>query len=187
MGGLPLNVNRISAFREFINQCGLMNLGFHIPRFTWTNKNPIWSCNIKECLNRGLGNAEWKIHFPTTKIHHLPRTQSDHCPILLDINPSNCRLPKHFKFEQMWLTNPSFSHLVKQSWTSSEALPSFSSSLSRFPQRLIFLTCSIIEWNKNIFGNLFQRKKPSFSQASRYLGGFIMQTNCLFIFFRTTA
>ena len=67
MGGLPLNVNRISAFREFINQCGLMNLGFHIPRFTWTNKNPIWSLNIKECLNRGLGNAEWKIHFPHNK------------------------------------------------------------------------------------------------------------------------
>lgn len=58
----------------------------------------------------------------------------------------------------MWLTDPSFSHLVKQSWTSSEALPSSSSSLSRFPQCLNFLTCSIINWDKNIFENLFQRK-----------------------------
>ena len=58
----------------------------------------------------------------------------------------------------MWLTDPSFSHLVKQSWTSSEALPSSSSSSSRFPQCVNFLTCSIINWDKNIFENLFQRK-----------------------------
>ena len=38
MGGLPLNRNRISAFRECINQCGLMDLGFHGPRFMWTKK-----------------------------------------------------------------------------------------------------------------------------------------------------
>ena len=87
------------AFREYINECGLMDLGFHKPRFTWTNKNLIWSCNIKERLDRGLGNEEWKIHFPRIEIHHLPCTKFDHCPILLDTNLLNCRLPKHFKFE----------------------------------------------------------------------------------------
>jgi len=47
-----------------MDQCGLLDLGFHGPRFAWTNKNPIWQCNIKEHLDRGLGNAEWKIQFP---------------------------------------------------------------------------------------------------------------------------
>ena len=106
MEGLPLNGNRIFAFRECIDQCGLMDLGFHGPRFTWLNKNPIWYRNIKERLDRGLGNTEWKIHFLRTEIHHLPRTKHDHCPILLDTNPITCRLPKTFKFEQMWLTDP---------------------------------------------------------------------------------
>lgn len=135
-----------------------MDLGFHGPRFTWTNKNPIWHCNIKECLDRALENVEWKIHFPRMEIHHLPHTKSDHCPILMDIDPPERKSPKPFKFEHMWLMDPSFLNLVKQSWTSSEALPSSSSSLSRFPQRQNFLTCSIIVWNKNNFGNLFQRK-----------------------------
>ncbi|KAK7846595.1 hypothetical protein CFP56_007672 [Quercus suber] len=110
-----------------------MDLGFHEPRFTWTNKNSISYCYIKEHLDRSLGNAEWKIHFPRSEIHHLSHTKSNHCPILLDTDPSNCRFPKPFKFKQIWLTDPSFSHLVKQSWTSSEALPFSSSSLSRFP------------------------------------------------------
>ena len=67
MGGLPLNRNRIFAFRDCIDQCGMMDLGFYEPRFTWTNKNSIWYRNIKERLDRGLGNAEWKIHFPRMK------------------------------------------------------------------------------------------------------------------------
>ena len=87
MGGLPLNGSRLIAFRDCIDQCGLMDLGFHGPKFMWTNKNSIWHRNIKERLDRGLGNSEWKIHFPRTEIHHLPRTKSDHCPILMDTDP----------------------------------------------------------------------------------------------------
>ena len=47
MGGLPLNRNRISAFRNCMDKCGLMDLGFQGPQFTWTNKSPVWQCNIK--------------------------------------------------------------------------------------------------------------------------------------------
>ena len=115
MGGLPLNGSRLTAFRDCINQCGLMDLGFHGPRFTWTNKNSICHRNIKESLDRGLGNSEWKIHFPRTEIHHLPRTKSDHCPILMDTDPPKSKSHKPFKFEQIWLTDPSFSNLVKKS------------------------------------------------------------------------
>ena len=124
MGVLPLNTYRLNAFRDCIDNCGLMILGFHGPKFTWTNKNPIWHRNIKEHLDRGLGNAKWKLMFPRSKINHLPCTKSDHWPILLDIDPLIHKLPKHFKFEQMWLTNPSFSTLAENSWHTSESLPS---------------------------------------------------------------
>ena len=92
-----------------------MDLGFHGPRFTWTNKNSICHRNIKESLDRGLGNSEWKIHFPRMEIHHLPCTKSDHCPILMDTDPPKSKSHKPFKFEQIWLTDPSFSNLVKKS------------------------------------------------------------------------
>ena len=58
MRGLPLNINRISTFRNCMNKCGLMDLGFQGPRFTWTNKSSVWKYNIKERLDRQLGNAK---------------------------------------------------------------------------------------------------------------------------------
>ena len=60
MGSLPLNGNTISTFRDCIDQCGLMDLGFHEPRYMWTNKILIWHRNVKDRLSRGLGNVEWK-------------------------------------------------------------------------------------------------------------------------------
>jgi len=39
IGGLPLNRNRLNAFRNCLDNCGLMDLGFQGPRFTWTNKS----------------------------------------------------------------------------------------------------------------------------------------------------
>ena len=86
------------------------------------------------------------------------RVKSDHYPILLDTNPLKHKSPKPFRFEQMWLTDPSFSALIESSWHASENIPSTSSSLSRFPRRLDFLTQRISDWNKTQFGNIFQRK-----------------------------
>ena len=105
-----------------------------------------------------MGNAEWKILFPATQIHHLPRVKSDHCPILLITDPLEPKSSKPFQFEQMWLTNPTFHSLMEDSWKASKTIPSASSSLSRFPRRLDFLTDNIRTWNKHHFGNLFQCK-----------------------------
>ena len=42
LGGLPVNRTRMMAFRNCLDKCGLIDLGFHRPRFTWTNKSPVW-------------------------------------------------------------------------------------------------------------------------------------------------
>ena len=115
LGGLPVNRTRISAFRNCMDKCGLMDLGFHSPRFMWTNRSPVWQSTIKERLDRGLGNADWTLLFPATKVHHLSRVKSDHCPILLNTDPLKQKPPKPFRFEQMWLTDPTFPSLVEDS------------------------------------------------------------------------
>ena len=115
LGGLLVNRTRISTFRNCIDNCGLMDLGFHGLRFMWTNKSPCWQTTIKERLDRGLGNAEWATLFPSAEIHHLPKVKSDHCPILLSTNLKERKPPKPFRFEQMWLTDPSFPTLVDES------------------------------------------------------------------------
>ena len=82
--GLSINPTRIRAFREYIDICKLMDLGFQGPKFTWTNKHPNWHNNIKERLDRSLINAKWKSLFPQAELLHLPRTKSNHCPVLLN-------------------------------------------------------------------------------------------------------
>ena len=77
-----------------------MNLGFHGPKFTWNNKNPIWHQNINERLDRGLGNTERNILFPRLEIHHLPRTKSDHCTILLNLNLPHINQPNLLNFNK---------------------------------------------------------------------------------------
>ena len=96
--------------------------------------------------------------FPTVEIHDLPRVKSDHCPILLNTDHFEWKPSKPFRFEQTWLTDPTFLSLIQDSWKASELIPSASSSLSRFLRRLEALTMSIRLWNKTHFGNLFQRK-----------------------------
>ena len=114
MGGLPLNKTRIAFFKNCMDKCGLTDLGFQGPRFTWTNKSLAWNGPIQERLDRGLGNAEWKLLFPMAEIHHLPRVKSDHCPIMLLTDPCERKPPKPFRFERMWLTDPSFPSVVEQ-------------------------------------------------------------------------
>ena len=120
LGGLPVNRTCISAFRNCMDNYGLMDLGFHGLRFTWTNKSLCWQTTIKERLDIGLGNAKWATLFPSAEIHHLPRVKSDHCPILLSTDPRERKPPKPFRFEQMWLTDPTFPTFVDECWKASE-------------------------------------------------------------------
>ena len=99
LGGLPVNRTHIAAFRNCLDKCGLKDLGFHGPRFTWTNKSPSWESTIKERLDRVLGNSEWTLLFPSAEIHHLLRVKFDHCPIMLNKDPLEPKPPKPFCFE----------------------------------------------------------------------------------------
>ncbi|GJN39974.1 hypothetical protein PR202_gb29131 [Eleusine coracana subsp. coracana] len=92
------NFNRISSFRNIIHNCGLIDLGYNGPAYTWTNRrfssNPTF-----QRLDRCLANATWCNNFPNTNIYHLPIIYGDHAPILA-IPLSNCvKRKRNFKFE----------------------------------------------------------------------------------------
>lgn len=46
-------------FQDFIQYCGLVDLGFFCPSFTWSNSRK-GDDNIKERLDRILANSYWK-------------------------------------------------------------------------------------------------------------------------------
>jgi exonuclease III len=77
-----VNKSHMRAFNSYVKQCGLFDLGFSGPAYTWTNKH-FSSAPVFERLDRGLANAEWCSLFPNTNVFNLPIMFGDHAPILV--------------------------------------------------------------------------------------------------------
>lgn len=67
--------------------------------------------------DRFLFSEGWDEHFKAIKQRVLPRTTSDHCPILLECGDSN-RGKGYFKFENMWFEHQGFVDLIDNWWKS---------------------------------------------------------------------
>lgn len=81
-GGSNRPRQQMLQFVEVINVCGLKDIGFVGPSFTWLYQRSD-GVQIRERLDRALATAEWISLFPTAKLHHLTSTTSDHSPLLL--------------------------------------------------------------------------------------------------------
>ncbi|GLT52016.1 hypothetical protein SLA2020_253800, partial [Shorea laevis] len=102
-GENPISQHKSRAFKTCLDYCNMIDLGFVGPKFTWSNKRPI-SQLIQARLDRAFANPSWNLLYPNAMVKHLPKTHSDHCPILLPVTSS----PHHFgnrpfRFQSMWL------------------------------------------------------------------------------------
>lgn len=82
---------------------------------------------------------------------HLPKVASNHRPVLIRFDQSsrNNKFPKLFRFMAAWLTDSRFTDFMKTHWNNE--MPYYR-AVSEFIQH-------VQHWNKNSFGNIFQRKK----------------------------
>ncbi|XP_075659168.1 uncharacterized protein LOC142629059 [Castanea sativa] len=149
LGGNPLIPRRVQMFKDCLDSCGMVDLGFHGPRFTWVNKREVGHF-IQERLDRGFANSEWRRMYLEAAIHHLVRTHSDHCPVLLKMdNNGLSNLSRSFRFQPMWMSHPLFSDFVADSCMDDGPL---NLNVEKF-------TADVKIWNKEVFGDIFQRKK----------------------------
>ncbi|XP_058076384.1 uncharacterized protein LOC131224965 [Magnolia sinica] len=76
----------MERFSDWIQALKLVDLPLSGARFTWTNGR----CNpLQSRLDRFLMSADWLELFPLASQLALPRTTSDHCPILLTLDDSD--------------------------------------------------------------------------------------------------
>lgn len=88
-------------------------MGFVGPNFTWSNLRN-FSDLIQERLDRGFCNVGWRLLYLEATIEHLTRVNSDHSPILLNLErPMGLGLMRPFIFQPGWLSHPDFPNLVK--------------------------------------------------------------------------
>uniref|UniRef100_A0A2N9IBY2 Reverse transcriptase domain-containing protein n=1 Tax=Fagus sylvatica TaxID=28930 RepID=A0A2N9IBY2_FAGSY len=147
VGNVP-NHARISEYRDCMNRCNMIDLGFSGPKYTWSNLHDISSL-IMQRLDRAWANPSWNVLFPDALVTHLLRFHSDHCPILLSLSRNSvCNLPRPFRFESMWLSHPDFMNVVIQAWSCSNLCDSINS-----------FTQLVTDWNRHTFGNIFKRKR----------------------------
>ena len=70
-----------------------------------------------------MATNSWFQKFPGTKVHHLSCMSSDHSPLLINLSGMpDPRKKRCFKFEEMWLSDPSCGETVEEVWNSTREL-----------------------------------------------------------------
>lgn len=69
---------QMQLFRDTIDECGNLDMGFTRHPFTWIFFSD--GRTIGERLDRSLVNNEWMIWFGGSTVHHLNCSTSDHSP-----------------------------------------------------------------------------------------------------------
>uniref|UniRef100_A0A803PUT5 Reverse transcriptase domain-containing protein n=1 Tax=Cannabis sativa TaxID=3483 RepID=A0A803PUT5_CANSA len=101
------------SFKNFITKFNLHPLPFVANRFTW--KHGL----TRGRLGWGIVNIAWDNLFLMDNIVHLPFYGSDHRAIKVECDPTPylCKRANCFFFENHWLMDPDFSHLMRTSWS----------------------------------------------------------------------
>lgn len=139
-------------FNHMISSCSFLDLGFSGPQFMWSNMRR-GIAHIQERLDRALGNRQLLFRFPDCSVSHLPRSRSDHHPLLLQPTVASARShsDRQFRLLTAWFSHPSFADLVQRFWCDRGRVP-----LMDIMQQ--FCT-TLSTWNKHVFGNIFERKR----------------------------
>ena len=69
-GGRVVSVNRSLLFKECLDKCNMVDIGFVGPRFTWSNRREVQAL-IQERIDRFFVNPSWCVLYPDAKITHL--------------------------------------------------------------------------------------------------------------------
>lgn len=149
-GGAPVSHSRCQKWNSFLDDCDLFDLGASGPAFTWCNmRNGL--ARIRERIDKAFANPKWRHAFPEAWVHNLPRTHSDHHPVLVDLEGAAPPAPSNrpFRFEAAWCLHENFGELISNNW-----LPQ-----GELPQAINHITSVLKEWNPFEFGNIFQNKR----------------------------
>ena len=116
LGGAIRPHNQMQLFRDVIDECSFMDLGYMGPKFTW-NKHFENGHSIWDWLDRGMATNGWFLKFPSSRVYHLQGDSSDHRPLPTVFAPLDLpQRKKPFRFKRMWLSNSSCEETVQAAW-----------------------------------------------------------------------
>ena len=149
-GGATRPVQQMARFNASINYCGLKEVGFVGPKFTWLYQRRDGT-QIRERLDRALASIDWHSLFPTAKLRHKSSSASDHNPLLPHLfSKKRQKYKKIFRFESMWLKDERCEKVVLEAWEEGMCMA------SNFPIISCMETCrnKLEVWNANEYGHV---------------------------------
>lgn len=166
LGGSVRSQAQMQLFRDAIDKCGLMDLGFTGSQFTWkkhfNDGHSVW-----ERLDRGMANREWLLRFAGTIVHHLPSFSSDHCPLW--VVPKELILStaaKPFRFEEMWLAEKGCTETIQAVWAVQDSVD----PCIRVIRKIERCGVELKKWSMKSFGSIrreLERKKKEIEKAEK--------------------
>ncbi|WRX14697.1 Reverse transcriptase domain - like 10 [Theobroma cacao] len=157
LNGAPPHGGSMEDFVATLLDCGLIDAGFEGNSYTWTNNH------MFQRLDRVVYNPEWGHCFSSTRVQHLNRDGSDHCPLLISCATASQKGPSTFRFLHAWTKHHDFLPFVERSWQ----VPLNSSGLTAFWIKQQRLKRDLKWWNKQIFGDIFEKLKLAELEAEK--------------------
>lgn len=88
MDGALRKEQQMVEFREALDFCSFRDLGFASFPFTWCN-NQFDGVVTWIRLDKGVATTSWTQMFPSVRVHHIPGSLSDHCPLWICSDDEN--------------------------------------------------------------------------------------------------
>ena len=147
---------QMAAFSDAVNDCRLMDLGYHGLPYTWDNRQDA-DRNVKARLDRALGDDKFLESFRDTEVFHIPLAKSDHCGILVEVRQKarvrpgrGRRKAKPFRYENMWQRHGEYVDFVNRVWDPGSDQP----DLTVVANALSSLQTSLKTWDREVFGSV---------------------------------
>ncbi|XP_011626443.1 uncharacterized protein LOC105421286 [Amborella trichopoda] len=118
----------------------LFDLSIPGVKFTWSN-NSVTNLVMSK-LDRFMATQEWIEAFPLAFVKALPRSSSDHIPLLLNTKLI-CGWKKPFRMELGWLDESEVVDLIKATWENSITFGSMDFQLQK---KLLLIKKNLLVW-----------------------------------------
>jgi hypothetical protein len=138
------------AFRDMLETCELVDLGFSGLPYTYDNKRR-GRANVKVRLDRVVADNRWRNLFADAKVEHKVSPCSDHCPIVLKCAKDEMTpRPNYRRYEVMWEREASLPEHISNAWAA--AGPKV--DLAQIRAGLADVMKYLQKWSKDKFGSV---------------------------------
>ncbi|XP_031120226.1 uncharacterized protein LOC116023370 [Ipomoea triloba] len=156
---------RNGDFRNWIFDEALVDLSYSGQKYTWKRGREEDTFTGAR-LDRALCSMDWMDLTRDTKVTHLPAVSSDHCPILIELDPKTSKEKNNFVFQGAWTRHPPFLDYITKHWNVGDTVwnnkDADNSCVHRVKWYLGVLSDAMAlklkAWNANVFGNIHYRK-----------------------------